>query len=102
MKIPLRGVSDLLGLNRVVRRRSLEPSLKFVPGQTPSYEDEPALALLIRFPRALPIAFNQHVHTLDNEAFVIAVHCDDAFHPENVLAETSRDSLNPGDELSQD
>ena len=34
MKIPLPGVSDLLGLNRVVRRRSLEPSLKFVPGQT--------------------------------------------------------------------
>jgi hypothetical protein len=38
------------------------------------------------------------VHALNDEAAVVVLHGDDAFHAENIESERLRDILNPGNE----
>jgi hypothetical protein len=50
------------------------------------------------FPETLGVAFDQHVHALDDEASIVVLHRDDALHPKDLHPEILGNFLNPGDE----
>src|SRR2546430_16187877 len=77
----------------------LKPLLENVLRKVAADEDELALALLAGFPRALTVAFDQHVDSLDDKALIVILHGNNAFHPQDVHPEDLRDVLNPRDEL---
>jgi hypothetical protein len=58
----------------------LESLAEQVLGQVSADEDQPALPLLVGFPRPLPIAIEQHVNPLDDEALVVVLQRQNALH----------------------
>src|SRR5919198_4977116 len=75
-----------------------KPPLDLILRQIAADEDQPTFALLARLPRPLTAALDEHVHALNDEAFVIILHRDDALHPQDVRAEILGDVLDPRDE----
>jgi hypothetical protein len=76
----------------------LETLAEQVLGQVAADEDQPALPLLVGFPGPLPVAIEQHVNPLDDEALVVVLQRQNALHAQQVGAVLLRDVLDPGHE----
>ena len=74
----------------------------FVFGQIASDEDDAAVASLIRPPRALVIAIEDHVHTLEHEAFRVVLERKDALAPQNIGSLFCDQILHPRKKLVRD
>ena len=70
-------------------------------GQFAADEDETALARLARFPGALVIALQHHVHALKDIAIVIVAEGQNAFRAQDLLALARDQVLQPRHELGR-
>src|SRR6478735_215046 len=81
------------------RQAGLEPLPDLVLRQLAADEDEAALALLAGLPRPLVIAVENHVHALEDEAFVVILEGEDALAAQNARPLLLHEVLHPGEEL---
>src|SRR3954449_900843 len=81
------------------RQAGLEALPDLVLRQLAADEDEAALAPLAGLPRALVIAVENHVHTLEHEALVVILEGEDTLAAQNARPLLLNQVLHPGEEL---
>src|ERR1700677_348151 len=80
------------------REARTETFVEFLPVEVPANEDERVVARLVA-PFAVGATIHQHVHALENEAHLAALHRQNALHAENILAFRAQQRAEPVGEL---
>src|SRR5262249_47873183 len=88
-----------VSLTRGSCRARFEALADHLLGQVAADEHDPALALLVSAPRALVIAVEDHVHTLEHETVGIALEREDALGAQDARPFLGDEILHPGKEF---
>src|SRR5882757_292115 len=80
---------------------ALEAVANELLGQFATDEDETALARLVLLPFPLMVAFQHHVHALEDIAVVVIVEGEDTLGAQDLLALAGDEVLQPGHELGR-
>src|ERR1700738_2993115 len=88
-----------VSLTMVLSRARLKTLADHLLGQLAADEHDPALALLVGAPRALMVAVENHVHTLEHEAIGIVLEREDTLGAQDAGAFLGDEVLHPGKEF---
>ena len=95
----VRSAREGIGVSLTSGDAAFEALPDLVLGQVAANEDDPAVALFVRTPRALVIAIEDHVHALKNETLGVVLEQQYALAAQDIGTVFGDEILNPGKEL---